>query len=299
MPYGHITAAVRALRPCAPATMARRAASQLAQIEAGLAKAQPVRTGDRSSIVAAVLRQPHVRPHPRGDGHSSHPQGLDCLFILRSSDPQGSRWSGQVAFPGGHVEEGESDLEAVARECREEVGLHLDAPGHYRCIGRVSPEMLYGDAFFALPLRYRLALCLTPQRCTQVADRSVYRSEKQSSLLVRCYVFEQLIHEPMTADPAEVAACGWTPLDALLHDDLIVPLPAVVGGDDPLWSGFASVPLPITDDDMALPVGREMSKADCRARFALWGLTLSICNDWLTSCEMRRHAIALPKQAAI
>ena len=120
--------------------VARRAAAQLAQIEVGLAKAQPVRTGDRSSIVAAVLRQPHVRPLPRVD--SAADPGLDCLFILRSSDPQGSRWSGQVAFPGGHVEEGESDLEAVARECREEVGLHLDAPGHYRCIGRVSPPCL-------------------------------------------------------------------------------------------------------------------------------------------------------------
>jgi hypothetical protein len=113
-------------------------------------------------------------------------------------------------------------------------------------------------------------------------------------------VFVQLIDEPLTADPAEVAACGWAPLNALLTDDLVAPLPAVAGGSDPTWSGYTSVMLPIADDDMVLPDGREeMSKGEARDRFALWGLTLSICNDWLTACEMRRHAIALPKHAAL
>jgi 8-oxo-dGTP pyrophosphatase MutT (NUDIX family) len=176
------------------------ALQQLARIEAGLRKPQPTRTGDRSSVVAAIVRQPAIRPvASKGD------DGLDLLFILRggSTDPQkGSRWSGQVAFPGGHVEEGETDLQAVARECREEVGIEdLEGP-NYRVLGRV-------------------------------ADRSVYRTEKKSSLLVRCYVVEQLVHEPLTADPAEVAACGWAPLRSLLDDQYIRPLPEV-GGALPL-----------------------------------------------------------------
>lgn len=170
-----------------------RALQQLARIEAGLRKPHPTRTGDRSSVVAAILRRPELRPVPSSD------DGLDLLFILRggSTDPtQGSRWSGQVAFPGGHVEERETDLEAVARECREEVGIRDLAGSGYRALGRI-------------------------------ADRSVYRPEKQSSLLVRCYVFEQLVHEALSPDPSEVSACGWAPLQSLLSDHLIHPLPAV------------------------------------------------------------------------
>lgn len=171
-----------------------KAWQQLARIEAGLRKPQPRRTGDRSSIVAAIVRQPGVRPVA-----SAGDEGLDLLFILRggSTDPnQGSRWSGQVGFPGGHVEEHETDLEAVSRECREELGIRDLAGAGYRPLGRI-------------------------------ADRSVYRTEKQSSLLVRCYVFEQLVHEDLTPDPAEVSACGWAPLRSLLSDQLVQPLPTV------------------------------------------------------------------------
>ena len=72
------------------------------------------------------------------------------FFILRAGK-NGSRWSGQetcssrhcdrplflaeraavvqVGFPGGHVEEGETDLSALARECKEEVGLNIKEPG--------------------------------------------------------------------------------------------------------------------------------------------------------------------------
>ena len=211
---------------------AGRAAAQLARIEAGLRKPQPVRSGDRSSIVAAILRRPCVRPQRS----TAAGDGLDVLFILRSSDPSGSRWSGQVAFPGGHVEAGETDDEAVARECLEEVGLSLAAPGRYRKIGRV-------------------------------ADRAVHRPEKQSTLLVRCYVYEQLVHEPLAAEPGEVAACGWAPLDSLLSDALIEPLPPAAGGSG-AWKGFPSIPLPIAEGEIV--VGSAPSADAARERFSLY-----------------------------
>ena len=34
---------------------------------------------------------------------------------------------GRVCFPGGHVEPGEEDREAVVRECREELQAHVEA----------------------------------------------------------------------------------------------------------------------------------------------------------------------------
>ena len=52
--------------------------------------------GDRRAVVAALCR--------RGAADS----GLEVLFIVRATHPS-SRWSGQVGFPGGHVEAGESD----------------------------------------------------------------------------------------------------------------------------------------------------------------------------------------------
>jgi 8-oxo-dGTP pyrophosphatase MutT (NUDIX family) len=191
-------------------------AKQLARIEAGLRLPQTnlsasLRAGDRRAIVAAVLRQPALRPAGGGGGG-----GCDLLFVLRSVSP-GSRWSGQVAFPGGHAEGDESDHEAVARECLEEVGLQLDTDGptpSARLLGRV-------------------------------ADRVVYRPEKTAALLVRCYVYEQLRPQPeLSPDGAEVAACGWAPLACLLTDALVEPLPERAGGGSGgTWAGFSSVSL--------------------------------------------------------
>ena len=51
--------------------------------------------------------------------------GPELLFIqraVRASD----RWSGQIGFPGGHVEPDDTDLLHTAmRETHEELGLHL------------------------------------------------------------------------------------------------------------------------------------------------------------------------------
>jgi 8-oxo-dGTP pyrophosphatase MutT (NUDIX family) len=48
-------------------------------------------------------------------------QGLSVLLTLRASDLRAH--SGQVAFPGGKIDEGETPREAALREAREEIGL--------------------------------------------------------------------------------------------------------------------------------------------------------------------------------
>jgi 8-oxo-dGTP diphosphatase len=55
------------------------------------------------------------------------------LLIRRANDPGAGLWS----LPGGRVEPGESDIEAVARELREETGLDV-IPG--TLIGTVTRE---------------------------------------------------------------------------------------------------------------------------------------------------------------
>jgi 8-oxo-dGTP pyrophosphatase MutT (NUDIX family) len=52
--------------------------------------------------------------------------GVETLLIERASDPADPA-SGQVAFPGGHVSEGDGNLlETALRELQEEVGLGRD-----------------------------------------------------------------------------------------------------------------------------------------------------------------------------
>lgn len=61
----------------------------------------------------------------------------NIVFIKRKKrddDP----WSGHIAFPGGYVKEGESDLEASKRECDEEIGFTPSVP---RFHGRFSTHI--------------------------------------------------------------------------------------------------------------------------------------------------------------
>ena len=65
---------------------------------------------NRIPCVGAIIRDPAGR----------------LLLIKRGHDPEAGRWS----LPGGRVEPGESDAQALVREMREETGLIVQ-PGRW------------------------------------------------------------------------------------------------------------------------------------------------------------------------
>eukprot|EP01038_Epipyxis_sp_PR26KG_P007377 gene7377-10048_t len=60
---------------------------------------------------------------------------IDILLIKRSIR-NGDPWSGDFAFPGGHLERNEDDLDAVKRETLEEIGIDLNHTD-FHWIGRL------------------------------------------------------------------------------------------------------------------------------------------------------------------
>jgi 8-oxo-dGTP pyrophosphatase MutT (NUDIX family) len=116
---------------------------------------------------------------------------LEVLFITRAAHP-GDPWSGDVAWPGGRLEAGETALAAAVRETREELGLELSAPA-WTLLG-------------PLP------------------DRPAVRTAGLAKLVVRAFVFlhdERAAHgvplPPFTPEPREVDAVWWVPLRTLTH----------------------------------------------------------------------------------
>jgi 8-oxo-dGTP pyrophosphatase MutT (NUDIX family) len=71
-----------------------------------------------------------------------HEAQWQVLFIRRASNDR-DRHSGQVAFPGGRLEQFDANHEAAAlRETHEEIGV---APSHVNVLGRIDPYITVSD----------------------------------------------------------------------------------------------------------------------------------------------------------
>jgi 8-oxo-dGTP pyrophosphatase MutT (NUDIX family) len=92
--------------------------------------------------------------------HSRH--AAVCFAVLTDADT-GAEWipltvrsrklkhhGGQISFPGGRLEVGESAADAALREFREELGPSTDfAP---KCIGQLPPTYVYASDYVVTPV---------------------------------------------------------------------------------------------------------------------------------------------------
>src|SRR2546423_1281466 len=144
------------------------------RLESGLSAHQAIEVNEeglRRAAVALILRA----------GEEGRPE---LLFIKRAEYP-GDPWSGQVAFPGGREEQGDTSLvETAMRETREETGIDLSRDG--KIIGTL--------------------------------DDLYPRTVRLPPISVRPFVFVLERSEPLTLS-SEVALAFWIPFGSLAHTE--------------------------------------------------------------------------------
>jgi 8-oxo-dGTP pyrophosphatase MutT (NUDIX family) len=112
----------------------------------------------------------------------NHPEGMSVLLTQRT--PHLSAHAGQISFPGGRIEEHDTDAtEAALRETEEEVGLRRE---HVRVIGRLD-TYITGTGFEITPVvglvRVPFSLTIDPYEVAEafevplsfVLDRANFR----------------------------------------------------------------------------------------------------------------------------
>lgn len=104
-----------------------------------LAKDEPRVAGKMLAAVSVILR-----------GKDS-PQ----VLLIKRAERTGDPWSGQVAFPGGKMEDVDRGARAVAiRETREEIGIDLEMSAEF--LGFYEPFMTHTGTMNVVPSVYLL-----------------------------------------------------------------------------------------------------------------------------------------------
>jgi 8-oxo-dGTP pyrophosphatase MutT (NUDIX family) len=95
----------------------------MSKLVKNLALREPSARGRRVAVVAAIV-----------DG-----RGSPKILLIKRAERAGDPWSGQIAFPGGKMQQGDRTAkEAAMRETLEEVGFDLADTSEFLGYGRVT-----------------------------------------------------------------------------------------------------------------------------------------------------------------
>lgn len=152
--------------------------ARIASLRAALAGRRPEEVFDLPGFVRAAVLVPLL------DG----PAGWELLFTVRSS--RLAHHPGEISFPGGRLEPGETVVDAALRETHEEVGLRVDSDAvlgslashptpagyvatpvvaHVPWPQEVAPDPLEVDEVFTVPVAELLDVVPTARESTLAA----------------------------------------------------------------------------------------------------------------------------------
>ncbi len=136
----------------------------LRRIKKNLTAEEPVAPGERMASVAIILRKK---------------RRLDTLMIKRA-ERAGDPWSGQIAFPGGRKEPGDSSLlQTAIRETLEETGVDLKSKG--RLLGYFGTFRTHTGTMLVAPCVFLLRGEVRARKNTEVES---FRWVPMSAFLV-------------------------------------------------------------------------------------------------------------------
>lgn len=137
---------------------------------------QPLRTDD---IVAAVAARstpadlqpdfPDARPSAVLAVLADGPEGAEVLLTRRSMHLTSHK--GEVSFPGGRLDPGESFVDAALREAHEEVGL---VPGTVEVVGQLHPISTWVSRSWIVPIVARITEPIELHGATGEVDRVLW-----------------------------------------------------------------------------------------------------------------------------
>lgn len=96
------------------------------------------RRNDESEVLSAVLvvLTSRLAPRTSTSSSSSHVHRLSSHVLLTLRSSRLRTHTGQLSFPGGRIEPGETPEQAALRECEEETGIPAHLP---EILGRLTP----------------------------------------------------------------------------------------------------------------------------------------------------------------
>ncbi len=139
-------------------------------------------------------------------------EGAEVLLTRRSMDLRHHR--GEVSFPGGRIDPGETPLEAATREAHEEVGLERDA---VRIVGELDHLSTVVSLSYIVPVVGVVAAPLTLRPTSLEVER----------------VFWLPLAELVRPDTYRSERWGQAPTDRLLHFFEL--------DDETIWGATATV----------------------------------------------------------